>query len=94
MPDNDLLEEYDFSDAEVGRYAERYARGTNLVLLEPDIAKVFPDSAAVNRALRTLAEIIRERAQAFDLSRTTRRIHRGESARECSPGVPDAAPGA
>lgn len=63
-PDDDLLEEYDFSEAEVGRYAERYARGTNLVLLDPDIAKVFPDSAAVNRALRALAEIIQERAQA------------------------------
>jgi hypothetical protein len=62
--DDDLLEEYDFSEAEVGRYAERYARGTNLVLLDPDIAKVFPDSASVNRALRALAEIIQERAQA------------------------------
>lgn len=63
-PEDDLLEEYDFSEAEVGKYAERYARGTNLVLLDPDIAKVFPDSASVNRALRTLAEIIQERTQA------------------------------
>lgn len=62
--EDDLLEEYDFSEAEVGKYAERYARGTNLVLLDPDIAKVFPDSASVNRALRALAEIIQERAQA------------------------------
>lgn len=63
-PGDDLLEEYDFSEAEVGKYAERYARGTNLVLLDPDIAKVFPDSASVNRALRALAEIIQERAEA------------------------------
>lgn len=63
-PDDELLDEYDFSEAEVGRYAERYARGTNLVLLDPDVAKVFPDSVSVNRALRALAEIIHERAQA------------------------------
>lgn len=62
--DDDLLDEYDFSEAEVGRYAERYGRGTNLVLLDPEIAKVFPNSAAVNRALRALAEIIQERAEA------------------------------
>ncbi len=62
--EDDLLEEYDFSEAEVGKYAERYARGANLVLLDPEIEKIFPDSASVNRALRALAEIIQERAQA------------------------------
>lgn len=63
-PNDELLEEYDFSEAEVGKYAERYARGTNLVLLDRDIAQVFPDSASVNRALRALVEIIQERTQA------------------------------
>jgi hypothetical protein len=38
--------------------------GTNVVLLDPDVAEVFPDSAAVNRALRALAGIIKERSQA------------------------------
>jgi Trm5-related predicted tRNA methylase len=46
-----------------GKYAERYAQLTNVVLLDPDVAEVFPDSRAVNRALRALAGIIRERTQ-------------------------------
>jgi hypothetical protein len=49
---DDLLDEYDFSEGTRGKYAERYAQGTNVVLLEPDVAKVFPDSDAVNQALR------------------------------------------
>ena len=48
----DLLPEYDFSRGLRGKYAKRFAAGTNLVKLEPDVAKVFPDSASVNRALR------------------------------------------
>jgi hypothetical protein len=43
-----------------GRYAARFAEGTNLVLLDPDVAAVFPDARSVNSALRKLAEIIRE----------------------------------
>jgi len=35
-----------------GKYAKRFREGTNLVLIEPDLHKVFPDSDAVNRALR------------------------------------------
>ncbi|MDQ3310197.1 MAG: hypothetical protein M3497_08735 [Gemmatimonadota bacterium] len=58
---DDLLDEYDFSDAVVGKYAERYARGTNLVLLDPDVAEMFPDATAVNEALRALANVIRAR---------------------------------
>ena len=47
-----------------GKYAERYARGTNLVLLDPDDAQVFPNAEAVNSALRAIAGIIEERTQA------------------------------
>jgi len=50
----DLLPEYDFSGGVRGKYAGRFAAGTNLVKLEPDVAKVFRDSASVNRALRRL----------------------------------------
>lgn len=49
--------EYDFSRAVRGVTAARYAQGTNVVLLEPDVAQVFPDSRAVNEALRTLARL-------------------------------------
>ena len=40
-----------------GVTAPRYAQGTNVVLLEPDVAQLFPDSQAVNEALRTLARL-------------------------------------
>ena len=46
---------YDFSAGVRGKYAARYREGTNVVLLEPDVAERFPDAAAVNRALRVLA---------------------------------------
>ena len=46
--------EYDFSRGVRGKYARRYAEGTNIVLLEPDVAEAFPDARAVNAALRKL----------------------------------------
>lgn len=65
---DDLREEYDFTPEQLrqgvhGKYAERYAQGTNRVPLDPDVAEVFPDAAAVNQALRALAGIIRERTR-------------------------------
>jgi len=57
--DPDMLEEYDFSKGVRGKYAKRFAEGTNVVVIEPDIAKVFPDHDSVNQALRSLVEIIR-----------------------------------
>lgn len=54
-----MREEYDFSQAERGKYLRRYAQGTNVVILEPDVAKVFSNSKSVNVSLR---KIIRQRA--------------------------------
>ena len=54
-----MMKEYDFTKAVRGKYAERYAVANNLVVLDPDIAQVSPDSVSVNRALRTLRAIIR-----------------------------------
>jgi len=51
---NVMRAEYDFSTGVRGKYAKRFARGTNLVLLEPDVAAQFPNAAAVNKALREL----------------------------------------
>lgn len=51
--------EYDFSHAVRGVTAARYAEGTNVVLLDPDVAQLFPDSRAVNEALRTLGRLAR-----------------------------------
>jgi len=43
-----------------GKYFESYRKGTNLVLLSPDVAKAFPTGDAVNNALRSLIEIARK----------------------------------
>jgi hypothetical protein len=54
---DDLRPEYDLSTLKrrvKGKYIERYNEGSNVVLLEPDVAKEFPNSEAVNTALRTL----------------------------------------
>jgi hypothetical protein len=55
MAVDEMLPHYDFSAGVRGKYASRYREGTNVVLLEPDVAERFPDAAAVNRALRVLA---------------------------------------
>jgi hypothetical protein len=46
--------EYDFSGGIRGKYARRFAEGSNVVVLEPDVAERFPNSEAVNQALRKL----------------------------------------
>jgi hypothetical protein len=58
--DPDMLEEYDFSKGIRGKYAKRYAEGANVVVIEPDVAKYFPDHDSVNQALRSLSEIIKK----------------------------------
>jgi hypothetical protein len=55
--------EYDFSGGVRGKYASRYRKGTNVVLLDPDVAAAFPDSASVNEALRALLEISKRTRQ-------------------------------
>ena len=58
--EDELRPEYDFSNMAGGvrgKYVERYRAGTNLVLLEPDIAQAFPTDASVNEALRLLLQI-------------------------------------
>jgi hypothetical protein len=58
---NEMLRDYDFSQGVRGKYARRYARGSNVVVLDPDVAKVFPNAETVNSSLRSLAAIIRRR---------------------------------
>jgi len=55
--DPDMLDDYDFSQGVRGKYVERFAQGSNVVVLAPDVAEVFPDSESVNAALRLLVEI-------------------------------------
>jgi hypothetical protein len=61
--DDDLQPEYDASlirGGVRGKYAERYRKGTNLVLLAPDVAAAFPDADAVNKALRLLMAVAKK----------------------------------
>jgi len=51
-----MRREYDFSRGVRAKYAARYRQGTNLVVLDPDVAAAFKDSAAVNRALRAILD--------------------------------------
>jgi len=60
---DDILPEYDFSRGKRNKYAKRYREGSNVVLLDPDVAELFPDSAAVNEALRALGRVSRGRAR-------------------------------
>jgi hypothetical protein len=51
---DEMRPEYDFSGGVRGKYAARFARGTNVVVLAPDVADSFKTSKAVNDALRSL----------------------------------------
>lgn len=53
--------EYDFTGAVRGKYARRFAEGTNVVVLDPDVEEVFGDPKAVSDALRLLADSVRKR---------------------------------
>lgn len=55
--DDEMRSHYDFSGGVRGKYAARYAEGTNVVVLAPDVAAMFPDSVAVNEALRTFVRM-------------------------------------
>ena len=55
----EMRAEYDIRGGVRGKYYERYQKGTNVVLLEPDVAAVFHDSQSVNRALRMLIDLAR-----------------------------------
>ena len=53
----EMKADYDFSGGERGRYAGRFAEGTNVIVLDPDVAEVFKNSREVNDALRVLVRL-------------------------------------
>lgn len=57
MIDDEMQPEYDFSGGVRGKYYEAYQRASNIIVLEPDVAEIFRDSASVNEALRLLTKI-------------------------------------
>ena len=62
--DPDMLDEYEFKGGIRGKYVKRYQQGTNVVVIDPDVAEYFPDHDSVNDALRDLAAIIKRQQQA------------------------------
>jgi len=63
-PDDDTMrDEYDFTGGVRGKHAALIAEGSNLVLLDPDVAELFRDSASVNEALRVLVKLARQQAE-------------------------------
>ena len=59
--DLEMRPDYDFSDGVRGKYARKLAEGSNVVVLDPDVAEVFSNAESVNRALRALVGIIEDR---------------------------------
>ncbi|MFZ5450740.1 MAG: hypothetical protein ACOZF2_02525 [Thermodesulfobacteriota bacterium] len=78
---DDLRPEYrreDLGPGVRGKYLDEYRKGTNLVLLSPDVAQAFPTEEAVNEALRSLIEVARRSTQPTKPS--SRRANSGETA--------------
>jgi hypothetical protein len=63
--------EYDFSAAVRGATAARYAQGTNIVVIDPEVSDVFPDGERVNQTLRALAPVLRQQRRAATRTRST-----------------------
>jgi hypothetical protein len=61
-PTDEMRDEYDFSGGVRGRFYQEYMKGSNVVLLDADVAEVFKDSETVNQALRTLITIARNQS--------------------------------
>ncbi len=57
---DEMLDEYDFSNGIRGKYAKAYKEGVNVIKLDKDISKFFPDAKSVNEALRTLIKLLKE----------------------------------
>lgn len=58
-PISDMQPEYDFSKGVRGKYAKKFAEGTNIITLDPDVLKIFPDSRSVNETLKAVSKIVR-----------------------------------
>jgi hypothetical protein len=63
IEDDEMPAEINFSGGERGRFAKRFAEGTNLVPLAPDVQQIFPDAESVNNALRLIAQVAERSAR-------------------------------
>jgi hypothetical protein len=77
LADRDTMRaEYDFSDGVRGATIARYGESANVVVIDPDVLDVFPDSASINEALRALAPMLRERSAVRPANKPTQRTAR------------------
>jgi len=67
----EMLPEYDFSCGVCGKYAGRFTKDTIMVVLDPDVAAIFPDRKSVNTALWALGHVVRDRQRASARRRAT-----------------------
>ncbi|HEY1233055.1 MAG TPA: hypothetical protein VGH22_06710 [Candidatus Binatia bacterium] len=75
--DEEMRNHYDFTGGVRGKYARRYAESTNVVVLDPDVAKFFPNRQTVNETLRAVAQIVQIQEQRQ--GRTSKALPRGRS---------------
>jgi hypothetical protein len=59
----EMRPEYDFTQGVKGKYSKKYNEGTNIILLDPDVADKFPDSKSVNDALRVLVKVAQQKVK-------------------------------
>jgi hypothetical protein len=71
--DPDMLNQYDFTKGVRGKYAHRYAEGSNVVVLPPDLAQAFPTAEAVHEALRGLVSLAQKTTKNPSRKRPTKR---------------------
>lgn len=71
--DSEMLPEYDFSGGVRGKYVSRLAKGSNIAVLDKDVQKIFPNSVAVNTALRALGKAVEAVQESNGLTSRTAR---------------------
>jgi len=89
---DEILPEYDFKRGSSNKFASRYAAGSAVVVLEPDVAAAFPTSAEANEALRVLAGIIQKQRRRPVAPRGPLKRPRGRAVPPSASAEPDARP--
>lgn len=77
---DDMRDHYDFRGGVRGKYAARYAEGTNVVVLDPDVAEMFSDRESVNEALRAVGQVVEMRERRRSRSNKSAAPDRGRGA--------------
>ena len=82
-----MRDHYEFRGGVRGKYAARYAEGTNVVVLDPDVAEMFPDRESVNEALRAVGQVVEMRERRRTRSNKGAPPDRGYGAARAKPAA-------